>query len=68
MTNESEDDPSNNIRLAAGNVTAGVIEVHIEGQWRTAAVCSYDLMPNVAHVACRQLGFHGAYSFGNGTK
>ena len=65
MANDSADDPSNNIRLIEGNGTAGIVEVLVEGQWRT--VCSTEFK-SAALVACLQLGFYGAYSYNATTK
>ena len=54
-------DPSNDIRLVNGNSTDGTVEVRVGGQWRT--VCSIFFSQSAAVVACRQLGFLGAYGY-----
>ena len=66
MANDSAVDPSNNIQLIKGNGTAGIVEVRVEGQWRT--VCSMGFTQSTARVACLQLGFYGAYSHNATTK
>lgn len=66
MANDSADDPSNSIRLMEENVTAGIVEVRVEGKWRT--VCSAEFTLSAALVACLQLGFYGAYSHNSTTK
>ena len=59
MANDSASDPSSDIRLVEGNGTAGIVEVHLDNQWR--AICSTEFAQLAAVVACLQLGFYGAY-------
>lgn len=49
------------LRLTGGNSSSGRLEVYLNDTW--GSVCSEDFDVIDGHVACRQLGFKGVYSF-----
>lgn len=47
--------------LSARPLSAGHVEIYLDGQWGTMGV---DFTQREANVVCRQLGFSGARRFG----